>query len=82
MDQESIIAFHSAVNRENTHERRFELRPIVRNVTEWDSFVTEKIGAFVPNLNSAALNTFTAREVGSVQLLVGMVDEETGIRPS
>lgn len=51
IDHESIIAFHSAVNRVNTHERHFELRPIVRNVTEWDSFVTEKIGA-VPKLDT------------------------------
>ena len=44
-DHESIIAFHSAIHKENTYERRFELRPILRNVTEFDSFVTEKIGA-------------------------------------
>ncbi|XP_059618967.1 glutamate receptor ionotropic, kainate 2-like [Phlebotomus argentipes] len=42
-DYESVIAFHSSVNRVNMHERRFELKPIVKNVTEWDSFVTEKI---------------------------------------
>ncbi|XP_055683998.1 glutamate receptor ionotropic, kainate 2-like [Lutzomyia longipalpis] len=42
-DYESIIAFHSSINRVNMHERRFELKPILKNVTEWDSFVTEKI---------------------------------------
>lgn len=51
-DQQSIISFHSAVHRENVHSRRFELQPIVRNVTEWDSFVTEKIG-MMPELDSA-----------------------------
>lgn len=50
-DREAIIAFHSAVDRVNGYEERFELRPIFRNVTEWDSFVTEKIG-MMPKLNS------------------------------
>lgn len=49
-DRDSMIAFHSAVHMENVHESRFELHPVVRNVTEWDSFVTEKIGT-EPKLN-------------------------------
>lgn len=49
-DRESIIAFHAAVDRVNSYQTKFELRPIFRNVTEWDSFVTEKIG-MMPKLN-------------------------------
>lgn len=71
-DRESIIAFHAAVDRVNSYQTKFELRPIFRNVTEWDSFVTEKIG-MMPKLNMLSRLSSVIHKIYFYLLLLGQM---------